>query len=473
MNPAEERETLLLQAAARWPDKVMPLLVEMGVAPTDFVASKAHRRLFKTMAALYLDGRVLTEDAVRGALGEASGADAERVEASRALAAAVFGERPEAFDRDPLDFRRTARDLLEESFRLGAIDILLDASARLRAGTGDHVKTVNGALESLVELKKMRRSDRGGDATEELEHLRGLQLKPSTKLVGLDTGYPLLNDRLGGIERELYALGGGTGMGKTTFLTQLAFQLLQKNPGARIVYFALDMSRRDILVKFLSELSLLPARYVKNPAARNRLLAVARFAAIDALARLSDRLVIHDEARGGIEIAEIENEVRKARLEHEGELVVLIDTILAIKGREPLEDRLKRLKTLCRQEKAACIVSFNLRAEAELARPSRYDLATTGPLFYEPYTALTLYCDHIVDKDTPLIEWEWGTQDMMVPIVELNVVKNKMSAFCGRLYYRYLNTLASFRECVQVEVDNYDAIIGNLAEAETRRARKS
>jgi hypothetical protein len=52
----------------------------------------------------------------------------------------------------------------------------------------------------------------------------------------------------------------------------------------------------------------------------------------------------------------------------------------------------------------------------------------------------------------------------MVPIIEFNIVKNKMGQFSGNLFYRYLNSLASFRECVPIEVENYNSMISNIEE---------
>lgn len=462
-----ERETIILKALARWPDRLIPLVLDQEITALDFRSSRSHAQLFQAMVSCYMEDRPVIEDNIRDQLGR----EIEIPEQFTGLLDIVFGDYPEILDRDPLDMRRHLRELIEESFRAGVSDSLRRSLSKIRSGRGDTLQHVSTLVEELVTMRDRSRTDFDGSVTGEIDLLRGLARKQSG-LLGLDSGFPLLNKALRGFEREFYALGGGTGMGKTTFVTQLAFQCLLNNPELNIVYFALDQGRRDILVKFLGEMSWLPVNFIRNPVNSSRLFFTARSAAIEALSSISSRIRIYDDSRGGIEQYEVEQEVRRARLEHPGELMVILDAVENVHGITDMAERVRRLKSLTRQENITLLTTFHLGQQAEMRRPNREEISLASSLFHEPYCVMTLYCDYAVDPQTPLIEWEWGTQDMMVPVVELNIVKNKMSEFSGRLFYRYLNTLATFRECVQVEVNNYNAIIGNLEDSARRNERR-
>ena len=67
------------------------------------------------------------------------------------------------------------------------------------------------------------------------------------------TGFKKLDDILdGGFYNELYVIGGGSSVGKTSFVLQIADQIATKRD---VVYFSLEMSKRAIVSKSISRLT--------------------------------------------------------------------------------------------------------------------------------------------------------------------------------------------------------------------------
>lgn len=71
---------------------------------------------------------------------------------------------------------------------------------------------------------------------------------------GISTGFPALDEALGGgLFEGLYTLGALSSLGKTTFALQMAAQIAQQ--GQDILFFSLEMSRRELMAKTLSRLT--------------------------------------------------------------------------------------------------------------------------------------------------------------------------------------------------------------------------
>lgn len=70
----------------------------------------------------------------------------------------------------------------------------------------------------------------------------------------IPTGFKILDGCLdGGLYPGLYALGGGTGSGKTTFTLNLVEQLARQ--GEQVLFIALEMSRTELFAKIISNIS--------------------------------------------------------------------------------------------------------------------------------------------------------------------------------------------------------------------------
>mgnify|MGYP003377548881 CR=1 FL=1 len=78
---------------------------------------------------------------------------------------------------------------------------------------------------------------------------------PAHDFLGLDTVFPHLNYVANGLMPGLFILGAAPSTGKTTFVKQLADQVVEANPDAACLFVSLEQSREELRVKTLSRLS--------------------------------------------------------------------------------------------------------------------------------------------------------------------------------------------------------------------------
>lgn len=80
------------------------------------------------------------------------------------------------------------------------------------------------------------------------------EIQEETKTKPLPTGYTVLDKCLdGGLYPGLYALGGGTGSGKTTFTLNIAEHLARQ--GNHVLLIALEMSQSELFAKIISNIT--------------------------------------------------------------------------------------------------------------------------------------------------------------------------------------------------------------------------
>jgi replicative DNA helicase len=261
------------------------------------------------------------------------------------------------------------------------------------------------------------------------------------------------------------------GMGKSTFATQLAWDLATLNPELTVLYFSLDLNRLDTTAKLVSQAVELPIDYVKNPYSSRPDFEEKRSQGLQTVAALSSRLILVDESSGRLFIDDIKKQVKRVRLERGGDVAVIIDPLFKILLRnqqqmsfnEKCNLLASELKSLAAVEGVTVIATAGLPKAISSRRPVKEDLEEIMGLLYDPYAVFFLYCDYLNNFDTPFLEWEWGKEDsFMIPITEAFIAKNKMGGTNARIFYRYFEAYSKFKECAPQEVENYSAMIDNL-----------
>ncbi len=286
---------------------------------------------------------------------------------------------------------------------------------------------------------------------------------------GRHFSFPILSGHLGGFHDSLYVLAGASRMGKTTFALQMAFGLLRENPDTHVLFVSLDQPARDLNLRLVAMAGEAMVDYVAHPdplmeEKYERKREIGMRLTLD----LASRLTVVDESLGALSMDEIRAFVDEKRRDFDGPLVLFLDPLYKVRvgGITEFAERgdvlAQELKTLCMSQKVGVMGTTRLAHGAGRRRPSLEDLEEQPGLLYEAQAIMLFYCDYFNNGDTPFLEWEWGTDDLMVPVCELNLAKNKMGGFAGRLYYRFYNSFSKFKECPQLEIDNYERMLRNL-----------
>ncbi|MFZ2960263.1 MAG: DnaB-like helicase C-terminal domain-containing protein [Candidatus Ozemobacteraceae bacterium] len=339
--------------------------------------------------------------------------------------------------------------------------------------TGDDVfESLSGCLQDLRTLFLEGSTGYIRNLGIHLEEMRDLILANRERkrdYIGFETSFPILQERLSGMQKEFYLVTGGVGMGKSTFLTQLAWDLANMNPELTVLFFTLDLNRIDISAKLVAQAGEVPIDYVKNPYVTNPELEQRRQIGLAKVARMGERLFVIDESSGRIFLDDIKKLVKRTKLERGGEVAVVIDPIFKIHLKQ---DRMgftekcnflsAELKSISAVEGITLIASAGLPRAISNRRPVREDLEEIMGLLYDPYVVFFLYCDYLNDFETPFLEWQWGKDNFMIPITELFIAKNKMGSINTRIFYRYFESYSRFKECAPQECENYSAMIENL-----------
>lgn len=287
---------------------------------------------------------------------------------------------------------------------------------------------------------------------------------------GLKSGFPLLDERIDGIRNSIYVLASAARMGKSTFALQWSHDILLRNPEAQVLFVSLDQPARELNIRQVAMAGECRTDYVQHPTAAGvEKYDEKRQRGLSAVLRLKDRLTIVDESLGSLKVSDLTSFVKQRRGRTRKPLVLVVDPYYKLRpeshpdhAMSPSEVVMASLRTLASTEEIAIIATTRLARGAGLERPTLADLEDQPGVLYDSHVLLLLYCDYVNNGNTPFLEWEWGTDDVMVPIFELNVSKNKMGAFSGRMWYRFYNSFSKFKECGDLENDNYNRMLQNL-----------
>lgn len=295
---------------------------------------------------------------------------------------------------------------------------------------------------------------------------------PGWPVRGLPTAFPQMSELLDGYRNGLYVYAGGARMGKSTFVLQHAYDLVRLHEDALLLYVGLDQPVRDVQLRLVAMAGRCKIDYLLNPAREEEEgYEKKKRKGLERVGRIRDRLIVVDESHGALDLSTVQSMVRALREDHDGPLFLVLDPLFKLRCRHvpfaaPLDNRIgylaAELRTLAMKERVGIFCTTRLDRGSGDRRPELADLEEQSSILYEADCLFLLYCDAANDANTPFLEWEWGTDDMMVPIYEVLVAKNKMGPFSSRLFYRFYQSFSMFKECSVLEVDNFNKMLSNL-----------
>lgn len=372
------------------------------------------------------------------------------------------------------DIEPVIERIRDRNIRFEAHRTMVQYAERVFHGEKDAFEILGNCIQSLRSLFLQGSAGYIRSLDSHLDEMRELvddQRARNRSYLGLLTNFPLLMERLSGFQKEFYLITGGVGMGKSTFATQLAWDLANLNPDLTVIFFSLDLNRLDVTAKIVAQAGELPVDYVRNPYSMRSDIEGKRHEALQTVGKMSNRLILIDESSGRLFIDDIKKYVKRTRLERTGDVAVIIDPIFKIQLRNQSQMSFNErcnllsaeLKSLAAVEGVTVIASAGLPKAISSRRPVKEDLEEIMGLLYDPYAVFFLYCDYLNNFDTPFLEWEWGKEDsFMIPITEVFIAKNKMGSVNSRIFFRYFEAYSKFKECAPQEVENYSAMIENL-----------
>jgi replicative DNA helicase len=298
-------------------------------------------------------------------------------------------------------------------------------------------------------------------------------------LLGLNAEkFPIFTKNMDGVQNMFYLVAGDTNIGKSAFMLNMAMDLLDSNEDVFVIFFSVDDSISQLLPRMVALNTDVEINSVSNPKFKieknehlseteKQKLMIQRNEGVEKLKNISDRFAIKEEAQAKY-IEDIEKYIHiYKKIAGAKQLVIMVDNLHRIATKDKLEtrqlymhvsDKLKFWKT---EFDVPVIATAEVRKTMGNKRPTGDDIKETKDLQFDADAVILLYSDYFNNPNTKLqcknekdLEITEDDDNYMKPIVEMNVVKNKTSAFKKKLYYKFYPELSLYVEASADEIYN-------------------
>jgi len=256
-------------------------------------------------------------------------------------------------------------------------------------------------------------------------------------------------------KEKLIYFGGRGSAGKTAFMTSLALDVLEANPDCVIFYMSIDDSLDFLTTKMLavrSGLATTEIQNYKNLKEDDKLKVDDAYSFIE---RHLDRLVISDSTDGNT-VEVVENHLRWLQKEYtDKKIVFVLDNFHKLnmesgsgQKRDAISDTSSQLKDLAVKYRVCIMASVELRKLSnEAERPTRQDMQGSNKLDYDADVVGMVHNDYQVNRETSIIhEKNVNGKPIVMPWVEVNIVKNKVTGRLGECAFKYNSINMQFEE---------------------------
>lgn len=294
--------------------------------------------------------------------------------------------------------------------------------------------------------------------------------------LGLKTGYPGIDKGFdGGIKPGYILLAADSNVGKSAFLSQLAWQIASLNDNAYVMDFSLDDPIEDKLSRIIASKNKILINAVKNPLRYKQypLMLARRIQGINDLRNMVDRYRAYD-AKYTTNIEDIEEEIIKVKIELDAkgidkQICVFIDNFhdLTIKAHPSYQDKQKYdyLAQYCADlainHNIILFCTAELRKQNALFRPSIDAIRESVKIKYEAKAILLAYNEVHYKGEGANVFYRINNNNLKQPVFEVHFAKNKFSNFKGRLFYEMYPDISFLEEASKEAAKGYSSLVYN------------
>ena len=284
------------------------------------------------------------------------------------------------------------------------------------------------------------------------------------KLLGLNLMFPIMTEKLDGLQNKLYIIGAEENTGKTALIVSMCLNLVESNPNKiYVLYFSLDDNARTIISRMLANKTNLEINSISNPtwkiinnptldeSTKNAKMK-QRDDGLNYIRSLSDSISVKDEKT----VRSMEDMDRLIKVyQHlidNKQLVVIVDSLHCINTTAKREtrdimmyisDKLKEWTT--KFDVPVIAISELRKLQHPGMKPTNDDLKEVSDLKYDADATILLYNELHSRRESE--RTFVGSNGMVYPVVELIFYKNKTSGFKGTLFYKFYTDTSKFEEC--------------------------
>jgi len=221
------------------------------------------------------------------------------------------------------------------------------------------------------------------------------------KPVGIETGFKLIDQRIGGIRNQnLFILAARPAMGKTTLAMNIAENLIRKD--IPVLVFSAEMSRSELMERMVSSSSNIQFERIRRGTLQDD-----DWSKLTAgISHLKDKPLYIDD-RGGLTIQQIQSSARKQKQKH-GIKFIVVDYLQLLsakaQSREQEVSSISRgLKSLAKELDLPILALSQLSRKCEERkdkRPMSSDLRDSGAIEQDADIIAFIYRDEVYDENS-------------------------------------------------------------------------
>ena len=284
----------------------------------------------------------------------------------------------------------------------------------------------------------------------------------SKKNQGLKTGFDCVDKAFdGGLFPGFIIMGGDSNLGKTAFMSQMAWNVATLNPNVYVMDFSLDDAMPDKLSRIAASSGRLIINAVKTPLnyVQYPLMLVRRKNALINIRNNVNRYRAYDSSFSTY-IEDIEKEIEEKLIYFDAngidkKIVVFIDNFhdLNIANKPNLSDKEKydTLAQWCADLAIKHDIPIICTAEFKKLNSSRRgqldDLRESVKIKFEAKAVLLVYNEvHYKGQGADIFYMKNGNP-FKQPIFEVHFAKNKFGTYKGRNFFEFYPEMAYMKEC--------------------------
>jgi replicative DNA helicase len=302
-----------------------------------------------------------------------------------------------------------ARDIAQQLFDLALLRELVGVGRNLVENALDTSESVNPQAqieEAETSLYRVAGGDAAVGSVKSFAQASLTALQTAEKALnsgggvsGITTGISSVNAKIGGLhDSDLMILAGRPGMGKTSFATNIAYNAAsrwlrdhedgvppEKNIGAKVAFFSLEMSADQLATRILAEQS-----GVSGEALRMGKISKEQFQQLARAVQELQKLPLYIDDTAGLTIASLRTRARRLQRRHDIGFIV-VDYLQLLQGSsksgdnrvQEISEISRGLKTLAKELNVPVMALSQLSRQVESRedkRPQLSDLRESGSI---------------------------------------------------------------------------------------------
>lgn len=300
----------------------------------------------------------------------------------------------------------------------------------------------------------------------------------------LSKRFPILTEKLEGIDEGLYLICAESNTGKSAVLIELLRDLATNRENKLYgLYYSLDDTKFDIIPRVIAADQLIPIGLCTKPNRYRKMIENGEQHSSLYEMQLEKREAGLQKLKEQVDCFKIEdgNTIKNATdlfnhmkavqryvkaLDPDANIVVGIDAVDDIRfersNMTTTERHALTAKTIKDWSTELHIPIFGTRHLKKLGanrRPTIDDLKDSNEYVYEASVVWLLHCDVSKNKQAATIFYQQGTDPTRLPVIEIDWAKNKKSSFKGNTYCYFRPEFSQVLECNKEDNGRFDTIL--------------